>query len=99
MQESSLEQGLRRWVRKCGGRVYKFVCPGYSGVADRICVFPGGKIIFVEVKRPGLKDGRSIRQKKFAKDMTALGCIVWRINDLHDFKERLARKGVKPIEV
>ncbi len=31
---------------------------------DRIAILPGGRIIFIEVKRPGLSDGLSVRQKK-----------------------------------
>ena len=31
----------------------KWVSPSMSGVPDRIVFLPGGKIIFVELKRPG----------------------------------------------
>lgn len=31
----------------------KFVSPGMSGVPDRIVLFPGGHIAFVELKAPG----------------------------------------------
>ena len=33
----------------------KWVSPSMSGVPDRIVFLPGGKIIFVELKRPGEK--------------------------------------------
>ena len=33
----------------------KWVSPGMAGVPDRIVFLPGGRIIFVELKRPGEK--------------------------------------------
>jgi hypothetical protein len=65
------------------------VSPGYTGVPDRICFFPGGKIIFVEVKRPGLKDGRSARQKRVAEILTKLGHKVIRVSSIEDFEEHI----------
>ena len=38
-----------------GGLALKFISPGYDGVPDRIVLFPGGRIAFVEVKAPGEK--------------------------------------------
>ena len=32
---------------------YKFTSPGSSGVPDRLFIFPGGEVVFVEFKRPG----------------------------------------------
>lgn len=88
MLESGLERGLVETVKKMGGKAYKWVSPGEIGVPDRIVILPGGKIIFVELKRPGRTDGRSPRQKKIFEVLTALGCRVWLINDLDDFKAR-----------
>lgn len=34
---------------------YKFTSPGRRNVPDRICVLPGGRIVFVELKAPGKK--------------------------------------------
>ena len=31
----------------------KFISPGWSGAPDRLCLFPGGRLVFVEIKRPG----------------------------------------------
>ena len=56
---------------------------------DRIAILPGGRIIFIEVKRPGLSDGLSVRQKKVIATLEELGCTVWRISDMDDLKERL----------
>lgn len=92
MLESALERSLVGAVKKIGGRAYKWVSPGETGVPDRIVILPWGKIIFVELKRPGRNDGRSPRQIKVARQLTAMNCTVWLINDLDDFKERLRQE-------
>ena len=53
MKESELERILVEEVRKEGGKAYKWVSPGNDGVPDRIVIFPGGKIYFVELKAEG----------------------------------------------
>ena len=50
MKESELESILVTEIRKSGGRTYKWVSPGNSGVPDRIVLLPAGKIIFIELK-------------------------------------------------
>ena len=67
MQESGFENYVMKKIRSVGGRAFKWVCPGMTGAPDRICIFPGGRIIFIELKRPGLSDGRSERQKKVCR--------------------------------
>lgn len=89
MRESALERDAREYVKKLGGKFYKWTCPGEAGVPDRICILPGGRVIFVELKRPGVKDGRSERQKKMFRVLSELGCEVWLVNDLEEFKRRL----------
>ncbi len=89
MLESTLEQAVKKHIRSLGGRCYKWVCPGENGVPDRICILPGGKIIFIELKRPGRKDGVSARQKKMFRVLKSLGCKAWRIDNLEDLKARL----------
>lgn len=36
---------------KC--KCLKFVSPGCTGVPDRLILIPGGKLLFVEMKKPG----------------------------------------------
>lgn len=90
MYESALERYIVEKVSLAGGRAYKWVCPGVTGVPDRICIFPGGKIIFVELKRPGIADGRSARQKKICRALQALGCDVRRVSDKKEFEKILS---------
>ena len=55
MREKMIEQKLVAEVKKAGGICPKWVAPGFDGVPDRIAMFPGGKIAFVEMKAPGEK--------------------------------------------
>ena len=50
MRESDIEKILTTEIRKIGGRTYKWVSPGNSGVPDRIVFLPGGRVYFVELK-------------------------------------------------
>ena len=70
--ERDIEVKLRRMVERHGGRCLKWVCPGWSGVPDRILLLPHGRILFVETKRP--KGGRvDPLQRKWHKWLAELG--------------------------
>lgn len=74
--EKDIEQKLRRKVEAMGGRCLKWTCPGWSGVPDRIVLLPGGRIYFVETKRP--KGGElSALQFKWREWITGLGFSYW----------------------
>lgn len=52
LKEKDIEKRLVDGVKALGGRCYKWVSPGNSGVPDRI-VLLDGETIFVELKRVG----------------------------------------------
>lgn len=55
MRESEIENYLVRRVVAVDGIAFKFSSPARRGVPDRVCLFPGGRLILVEVKAPGKK--------------------------------------------
>lgn len=89
--EKDIEKKLRQAVENRGGRCLKWVCPGWSGVPDRIILMPYGRIFFVETKRP--KGGTlSALQRKWREWLTDLGfsCwVVWNENDLAAFLQQV----------
>lgn len=85
--EKEIEAKLCTEVKEVGGRCLKWVCPGWTGVPDRLILLPGGRIIFVETKRP--KGGRlSAMQKWWRKELHRLGftyCTIWNEDHLLTF--------------
>ena len=71
MRESVVEKKFASEVKKRGGLAVKFVSPGLNGVPDRLVLFPGGKMAFVELKAPG-KTMRPLQQYR-ARQLAALG--------------------------
>ncbi len=53
--EKKLEKLLIKRVKEIGGKCVKWVTSQNAGLPDRICLLPGGQIIFVELKSPGKK--------------------------------------------
>jgi hypothetical protein len=51
--ESQVEAKIVAYARSKGCLVYKFSSPARRGVPDRIIIAPGGKVLFLEIKRPG----------------------------------------------
>lgn len=77
--EKEIERKLAAMVKRHGGLCLKWICPGWSGVPDRILLLPGALVYFVETKRP--KGGRlSALQRKWQQWLTKLGFfsgVVW----------------------
>ena len=78
MSEKTIEEKLRKAVKAAGGLAIKFVSPGYSGVPDRLILFPGGTIAFIELKAPG-KTPRPLQVKR-KRQLEELGFSVYCID-------------------
>ena len=75
MLEKDIERILRGEVKTLGGYCLKLVCPGFTGVPDRMILLPGGKLCFVELKRPGQVERQ--RQAFVQKQLRRLGFPVF----------------------
>lgn len=81
--EKEIEDKLRKMVERYKGKCLKWVCPGWSGVPDRILLLPGGRVIFVELKRP--KGGvLAKRQEWWRRELRLLGFDAYVVKDQTD---------------
>lgn len=74
MKEKEIEKYLAEQAQKRGGRAFKFVSPGCSGVPDRLVILPGGRTGFLELKAPGEKPRKE--QAYRIKQLRDLGCLA-----------------------
>lgn len=56
--EKAVERKLVELVKAKKGMCIKLLCNQLTGLPDRLCLFPSGVIIFVEVKTTGQKPRR-----------------------------------------
>ena len=56
--EKVVEHKLVELVKINGGMCIKLLCDQLIGLPDRMCLFPGHKIVFVELKTTGRKPKR-----------------------------------------
>jgi len=80
--EKDVENALVRRVKALGGLCEKFTSPGRRSVPDRLVTMPDGKIIFVELKRPGSKPTEA--QQKDHERRRTMGCDVRVIDNMED---------------
>lgn len=75
--ESVVEEDLKAIVKAAGGLCLKLPANLYRGIPDRMVLLPGGKLIFVELKR--LKKSRVMaKQSHFSETLLTLGflCVI-----------------------
>lgn len=84
--EKSIENVLRKAVEAEGGLCLKWVCPGHRGVPDRMILFPGGIIAFVELKRPGAKVKAGGLQEWWREKIQSFGFPCYEISTAEHVK-------------
>lgn len=87
MREKTVEASLRKAVEDAGGLCLKWVCPGHTGVPDRIILFPYGVIAFVELKRPGAKVKAAGLQEWWGKKLREFGFRYFEVGTVGLAKE------------
>lgn len=91
-RERDVERKLKREVEKMGGVCWKFTS-SVSGVPDRLCLFPRGEIVFVELKRHGAKPRP--RQQRIIAKIRKLGIRVEVIDREQGIQELIGSIGAK----
>ena len=91
MREKEIEKKLNQAVKCRGGICPKFVAPGTDGVPDRIVLFPGGRLAFVEVKAHG-KTLRPLQVRR-KRQLESLGFRVYVLDDPGQIEEILQSIG------
>ena len=89
MLEVAIERRLKTEVEKRGGLCLKWES-GWPGAPDRIVIWEGGIVHFIETKAPG-KDLRPLQVKR--KEMLEyLGCVFYRIRTIEEVLEYVKEK-------
>ncbi|CUO52758.1 VRR-NUC domain [[Eubacterium] contortum] len=85
MLEKDIENWLNKKVKQLGGLSFKFVSPNNPGVPDRIYIFPGGKVYFVELKT---EIGKLSGIQKWQRErFTEMGCRFYLVKGMNQAKE------------
>lgn len=90
--EKVIERKLNELVKQKGGISIKLLTNQFIGLPDRMCLFPNGRIIFIEVKTTGEKP-RKI-QEHVHKMISALGftvVVVDTINGMYNTIEKFLK--------
>ena len=75
VSEKAIERYLAERVKAMGGVCLKYSNPGMTGYPDRLCVMPGGKTIWVELKSRGRKP-EALQEVRF-RQLASLGHRVY----------------------
>ena len=77
-REASLESRLSAKIKNMGGWSLKLLPTFITGLPDRMCLLPGGRIFFAEIKTTGEKPRRS--QLSVHRKLEELGFKVYVID-------------------
>ena len=91
--EKKVEQTIVRWVKSKGGVAYKFSSPGNRGVPDRIVIFDGGRIAFLEVKSATGKPSKlQLKKIQGLKNFGFIAAVVSSLDETKTLLEPLVEK-------
>lgn len=93
--EDKVEDRLAEGVKALGGLAFKFKPLGIIGVPDRIVLLPGGRLIFVELKKP---DG-TVKpwQRRMHETLRGLGFrveVLWSLGMVDTFIHSVSNQSM-----
>lgn len=91
--EKLVERKLVEAVKVNNGLCIKLLCDYVTGLPDRLCLFPNGKIAFVELKTTGQKPRRI--QLSVHNKLRAIGFrveVIDTVEGVIDFVEDIIKK-------
>ena len=97
MRESEIERFFIKECKRKGWLPLKLVSPSMVGLPDRIVLFPGGKVSFVELKAEGEKP-RPL-QKAVHRLLEGLGFTVYLVSsksEVLSYVEKIKEKVGEP---
>ena len=87
MRESEIEKKLKAATESRGGWCLKIPSIYITGLPDRLCLLPGARLIFVEVKKPGAKP--RLIQIKMIERLNKLGFATAVLDNVNDIQNIL----------
>ncbi len=87
--EKALEKKLQAGTKKAGGICLKLLSKHFTGLPDRVCLFPGGVIFFVEVKTTKKKPTKI--QLYVHGQLKKLGFAVYIVDTSNQIKELIKK--------
>lgn len=79
MLEKQVEKKCGDIAKRRGCLWFKWSSPSTKGIPDRICILPGGKVLFVELKRPGGKPTKL--QAAMIRKLEKQGCDAYVVDN------------------
>lgn len=86
--EKYLERKLVEYIELFGGKCIKLVPFNSNGIPDRLCLLPGGRAIFAEIKTKGQKPRKL--QEYWHKLLRRLGFEVY-IIDSYEILQKIIK--------
>jgi hypothetical protein len=87
--EKALDKKLSAELKKIGGWSIKLITAHISGLPDRLCLLPGGRLFFAEIKTTGKKP-RKI-QLSIQNKLITMGFEVYVIDNSELIKKLIQR--------
>lgn len=88
--EKYVESKLIRLVKSKNGMCKKLQGVGNKSIPDRFCLFPGGKVWFVELKKPGKKPNPlQLYTHAKLREMGFKVNVIWNDEQLKQFESEI----------